>query len=51
MMSGCESVPFTSLYARKNRTEDEIEIQTVHKLKTTKKSKQHKAQQTKTSLV
>jgi len=44
-------VPFTLVYAGKYVTEDKLKLQTLQKLKTTQKSKQHKTQQNKTSLV
>jgi len=45
-------VPSTLVHAGKYRTKDKLKIQTILKLNTTqKKSKQHKTQQNKTSLV
>jgi len=44
-------VPLTLVQAEKYRTEDKLKIQTLHKLNTTQKSKQHKTQQNETTLV
>ena len=45
------TVPFMSVYAGKYVTKDKLKIQTIHRLNTTQKRKQHKIQQNKTSLV
>jgi len=47
------TVPFTLAHTEKYRIGDKFKIQTIHKLNTTqpRKSKQHKTQQNKTSLV
>jgi len=44
-------VPFTLVHAGKYVTEDKLKLQTLQKLNTTQKSKQHKTQQNKTRLV
>jgi len=44
-------VPFVLIYTGKYRTEDKLKIETIRKLNTTPKSKQHKTQLNKTTLV
>jgi len=45
------TVPFTLVHADKYRTEDKLKVQTIQKLNTTQKSKEHKTQQNNTTLV